>query len=233
MSQNIYVDRTLQFNKGGGGTPKIVMDTDDSTTILYILPTTDATEYVAFGNATLNMDVKMFGNTSGNYLLWDESADSLLLTGTSTRLTIAGTTTSTSTTTGALTVAGGFGVAGAMFLGGTLTLSDACDIVLNTATGTKIGTATTQKLGFFNAAPVVRPAAYTQTYSTADKTHAASTFAAVVETASTSSTPYGYTTAAQANNICIELNDLADDVVDLKQLVNSVIDDLQTLGLVS
>ena len=122
-------------------------------------------------------------------------------------------------------------MAGAMFLGGTLTLSDACNIAVNTTTGTKIGTATTQKLGFFNAAPVVQCSAYTQTYSTADKTHAASTFAAVSETASTTTTPYGYSTAAQADAICVELNDLADDVVDLKNLVNSVIDDLQALGL--
>ena len=40
---------------------------------------------------------------------------------------------------------------------GHLTMSDAKDIVLNTTTGTKIGTATNQKLGFYNATPVVRP----------------------------------------------------------------------------
>jgi hypothetical protein len=33
------------------------------------------------------------------------------------------------------------------------------DLILTTATGTKIGTATTQKLGFFNATPVVQQAA--------------------------------------------------------------------------
>lgn len=37
-----------------------------------------------------------------------------------------------------------------------LTLADAVNIVLNTTTGTKIGTATTQKLGFYNATPVVQ-----------------------------------------------------------------------------
>ena len=36
---------------------------------------------------------------------------------------------------------------------------DAVDIAVGTTTGTKIGTATTQKIGFFNATPVVRPAA--------------------------------------------------------------------------
>jgi hypothetical protein len=37
-----------------------------------------------------------------------------------------------------------------------LTIADAGNIVLATGTGTKIGTATTQKLGFYNAAPVVQ-----------------------------------------------------------------------------
>ena len=37
-----------------------------------------------------------------------------------------------------------------------LTMADAGDIALNATTGTKIGTATTQKLGFFNATPVVQ-----------------------------------------------------------------------------
>ncbi len=40
--------------------------------------------------------------------------------------------------------------------GGHLTIADAVDIAVNTGTGTKIGTATNQKLGFFNATPVVQ-----------------------------------------------------------------------------
>jgi hypothetical protein len=45
---------------------------------------------------------------------------------------------------GHLTVAGG-------------TLSEGSNLAVGTTTGTKIGTATTQKLGFFNATPVVQP----------------------------------------------------------------------------
>lgn len=48
-------------------------------------------------------------------------------------------------------------LAGATTLSGDLTLSDV-NIVLGTTTGTKIGTATSQKLGFFNATPIVQPA---------------------------------------------------------------------------
>lgn len=40
----------------------------------------------------------------------------------------------------------------------TLTFADSLDMVFNTTTGTKIGTAITQKLAFWNAIPVVQPA---------------------------------------------------------------------------
>ena len=38
-----------------------------------------------------------------------------------------------------------------------LTIADAKNIVLNTTTGTKLGTATTQKLAFWNKTPIVQP----------------------------------------------------------------------------
>jgi len=40
---------------------------------------------------------------------------------------------------------------------GNLTFADAINVILNGTTGTKIATATTQKLGFWNAAPIVQP----------------------------------------------------------------------------
>jgi hypothetical protein len=43
--------------------------------------------------------------------------------------------------------------------GSLLHLADAGDITVGTTTGTKIGTATTQKIGFYNATPVVQPTA--------------------------------------------------------------------------
>ena len=51
------------------------------------------------------------------------------------------------------------------------TLAEGVDIAVGTTTGTKIGTATTQKLGFFNATPVVRPAAYTPTNVSSDRSY--------------------------------------------------------------
>ena len=48
---------------------------------------------------------------------------------------------------------------GLLTANGGITLGDAQNIAFNTTTGTKIGTATTQKIGFWNATPVVQPAA--------------------------------------------------------------------------
>ena len=45
--------------------------------------------------------------------------------------------------------------------GGHLTFADGVNVVLSSSTGTKFGTATTQKLGFFNATPVVQQTATT------------------------------------------------------------------------
>jgi hypothetical protein len=41
--------------------------------------------------------------------------------------------------------------------GGDTTWADAVNMVFNTTTGTKIGTTTAQKIGFWNATPIVQP----------------------------------------------------------------------------
>lgn len=87
------------------------------------------------------------------------------------------------------------------------------------------------KIGFYDTTPVVRPSAYTQTYATAARTHNNVTSTAVGTTASTTVTPFGYTTQAQADAIPVAINAVAADLLNLKQLVNSVIDDLQANGL--
>jgi hypothetical protein len=61
--------------------------------------------------------------------------------------------------TGAAVLDSTLTVAGATALNGSLTMGDADDIVVNTGTGTKIGTAVGQKIGFWNVTPVVQPAA--------------------------------------------------------------------------
>jgi hypothetical protein len=89
--------------------------------------------------------------------------------------------------------------AGATTLAGNLTLGDN-NIVAGTTTGVKVGTATTQKLGFYNATPVVQPAGAAQ--------------AAVATTGATNASPFGYT-EAQANAIVALVNEMRSVLVNL------------------
>lgn len=50
---------------------------------------------------------------------------------------------------------------GAIRFGDSVTMADAKNLIFNTTTGTKIGTATTQKLSFYNSTPIVQPLATT------------------------------------------------------------------------
>jgi hypothetical protein len=106
------------------------------------------------------------------------------------------------------------------------TLGDGQNIALGTTTGTKVGTATTQKLGFYNSTAVVQPASANQAAVTT------TTGAAVAATGSTNSSPYGYTTSAQADAIVTNVNTLRVDVLALATLVNQLRSELVTLGLI-
>lgn len=87
-------------------------------------PSTDTNGTLSIGasGGSKGNDLIAYGATNGNYMHWDQSANSLLLVGTSTVLNIAGTTASTTSATGALICAGGVGIGGNTFLGGTLTV---------------------------------------------------------------------------------------------------------------
>jgi hypothetical protein len=78
-------------------------------------------------------------------------------------------------------------------LGGTVTLSDQANIAFNTSTGTKIGTATTQKLAFFNKTPIVQPSGASQ---------------AAVSSQSLSDTAQATYTQADMTKVQTELNDV-------------------------
>ena len=122
---------------------------------------------------------------------------------------------------------------------------------LNLRDGAKI---TGDALGFFGVTPVAKASAYTQTYTTADKTHiadgssdvVAANATAIAEGSADGVAAGGFATAAArqaamnkvdvivtlANELKADYNLLRAQVLDLKQLVNSVIDDLQAYGLV-
>jgi len=111
---------------------------------------------LALEPATNNVSGVYFGGNSGDF------SNSILRVGNSFDMQV--------TSAGALTFRTGSPVTERLSISSTglFTIADALNIAVGTTTGTKIGTATTQKLGFFNSAPVVQPTAV------ADATDAAS-----------------------------------------------------------
>lgn len=100
--------------------------------------------------------------------------------------------------------------------------------------------AATQKLAFFGVTPVVQGTAYTQTYSTGDKTIANPTAATLTVTdgAGTNDGTIGAitdnaSTIAAVQELANQINKLVADNLDLRQAITSIIDDLQAFGLVA
>jgi hypothetical protein len=91
---------------------------------------------------------------------------------------------------------------------------------------------TVAAIGFFGATPVTKPTAYTQTYSTASKTVPNAT-ASNPPAGGTGTTAGAYDTAANRDAMITSLTNEIADLAALKKVVNSLIDDLQALGLVS
>lgn len=112
------------------------------------------------------------------------------------KFTVADTTGNT-VVGGTLTVTGAQTLTGATTHAGNVTLSDV-NVVLGTATGTKVGTSAAQKLGFYNATPVVQPAGAGQ--------------AAVAGTADTT---YGQGETDIINGLVTLVNQLRADLVTL------------------
>lgn len=123
---------------------------------------------------------------------------------------------------------------GAANIGGLTTITDAQNVAVGSTTGTKVGTATTQKLGFWNATPVVQPASANQAAAAA-----LTTVTLVDSTTGTPSTTIADVGAAfsQAglNNIhaslLTEINHLRADVSAVRTLANQIRSDLVAAGL--
>lgn len=92
----------------------------------------NASTQFAFGESGTGLDVKFFGDTASAFILWDESADTLV-GASSARLNWLGTVT----------------VSGATTFSGTVDF---------TGSAVTVGNASTDKLGFFGATAVVQQA---------------------------------------------------------------------------
>jgi hypothetical protein len=86
-------------------------------------------------------------------------------------------------------------------------------------------------LGFFNTGPVARPAAYTLTYPTNTRVLAADAVVDPAATAATSVTPFGYTTAAQADAIRAAVIELHAELNTVRGVLRQLVADMQSYGL--
>lgn len=67
---------------------------------------------------------------------------------------------------GDISVSGDVNVGDDLSVADDFTIADGGNVIVGSTTGTKIGTATTQKIGFFNKTPVVQPTALTPKLTT-------------------------------------------------------------------
>lgn len=98
-----------------------------------------------------------------------------------------------------------------------LTLADALNLITGTTTGMKIGTATTQKLGFYNATPIVQPtdgATLTNNVTVGGTTDTIADYSSLTV----------YATDAAA---------IRNDIYQLARKLKIVVDNLRSLGLES
>jgi hypothetical protein len=84
--------------------------------------------------------------------------------------------------------------------------------------------------GVYGVTPATRPTAYTQTYSTAIKTHAAITQLAC-PVGGTGAAAGAWNSAANRDLAIASINAARNDIANVKQVLNALIDDLQALGI--
>jgi hypothetical protein len=120
-----------------------------------------------------------------------------------------------------------------------LTFADAVNIIVNATTGTKIATAVTQKLGFWNAAPVVQPTSASQATVTQGQTTLTDNTGGAVSTTLASITAgaaYAQADATATKNaiasLAAELALVKTDVANLITLAHAIRTGLVNTGII-
>lgn len=96
-------------------------------------------------------------------------------------------------------------------------IPDAVDIATGTTTGSKIGTATTQKISFWNATPVVQPTAV----------------ANITTTATTGTLPTANGSVTIANAATPTVAELLEYCVELEAKLEDLLGKLRTIGIIA
>ena len=105
-----------------------------------------------------------------------------------------------------------------------MTITDATNIVLNTTTGTKIGTAVGQKLGFWNVTPVIQPLG-------ADQADQGAMTGTVLGDLGATSGGWGYSSEANADAVHTKFDLLIADVAALDTLLTAIRTALVAVGI--
>jgi len=171
-----------------------------STTFAFV-SSSDANQTAGTEKKTLDLASATIGHAAGAI--------------TTQRFAVIGTPTYTFASASTITTAATFAITGAPIAGtnatitntyslwiqggisrfdGSISHNDAVDLIFGTTTGTKIGTATTQKIGFWNTTPIVQP-----TTAIAASTFAANTSGIVDDTATFDGYTIGQITKALRN----------------------------------
>ena len=198
----------------------------------------DGTIVDADVNASAEIAVSKLADGSARQLLQTDAA------GTGVEWTSNVDVPGTLDVTGAAVLDSTLTVAGAATFNGSVTMGDADDIILATGTGTKIGTAVGQKLAFYNATPVVQPAAAAQAAAAAqtqdtvtDSTggSVSTTLAAITAPAANATTSLTDDMTAVKNalaSIAAQLAKIKTDVTNIKTLQDAERTALVNLGLI-
>lgn len=107
---------------------------------------------------------------------------------------------------------------------GNLELLDSRNIIVGTTTGSKIGTATNQRLGFFNKAPVIQPTALTTQKTTITHTAPGTEDFAIQNL--TQTTPFGFVSQDEGNTALTVIANLQTRLSELETR-------LKNLGLIA
>jgi len=200
--------RTIAAPPSEGFVLTVAMDTDGGAVTI-----TTAAEINAAGGTTITLDdvgdfITLIGVSKSGSLVWRTVAASAAALDAA----LEGVTLGTWAASKAMT----------LDASGDATAVDGGDIAFGTTTGTKLGTAVTQKIGFWNATPIVQPAAAGQAAVAAPTAYSAH---------GSGATPVTSNAATDLDTTAAALATLVTETTSLRTLVDAMRTALVNAGI--